>query len=102
MKKKKIFINKLDKKINNNQNYCDVKNENTKENIIEKKDDKSVLDKIDKLFNTNGYIFNIDVTIITTEHEYHTKIASKINNYLVTLDNDIISIDDIKDIIVHK
>ena len=98
MKKKKIFINKLDKKINNNQNYCDVK----KENIIEKKEDINVLDKIDKLFNTNGYIFNIDVTIITTKHEYHTKIGSKINNYLITLDNDIISIDDIKDIIVHK
>ncbi len=101
MKKQSFFVNKISKIINNNQKYCDIN-----ENIIEETKDsnlkETIDEKLDKIFNTNGYIFNIDVTIITKVKEYHTKIASKINNYIITLDNDIICIDDILDVFVNK
>ncbi len=102
MKKQSIFINKIIKKMNNNQNYCAVEEDKNIKLDRENSEELNVLDKIDQLFNTNGYIFNINVTIITKFKEYHTKIASKINNYIITLDNDIISIDDIKDILIDK
>lgn len=103
MKNKKIFVNKITKKMNNNQSFCDVSEVNTSNDKKEENNDnQSVLAKLDQLFNTNGYIFNIDVKIITNKCEYNTKIASKVNNYIITLDNNIICIDDIKDILVNK
>lgn len=98
MKKKKIYVHKIDKKMDNNQDYCDVLEK--KEEIIEQDHHElSIDEKLAKLFNTNGYIFNVDVKIITEKQTYNTKIAGKVNNHLITLDNDIININNIKDII---
>ena len=94
MKKEKVYINKIDKKILNNQSYCDV---SEKEEIII--NDLSVQDKLNKLFNTNGYVFNKEVKIITNNKTYNTKIAGKVGHNIITLDNDIINIKCIKDII---
>ncbi len=93
MKKEKVYINKIDKKILNNQSYCDV----SEKEIIP--NDLSVQDKLDKLFNINGYVFNKDVKIITNNKTYNTKIAGKVGHNIITLDNDIINIKCIKDII---
>ncbi len=100
MKKDKIYVNKIDKKIYNNQRSFDINNDN--DNDLEKYeyDKLSVNEKIDKLFNRNGYVFNVGVKIITDKKEYQTKVAGKVNNNLVTMDNDIIQINDIKDIII--
>ena len=98
MKKERLYINKINKRIDNNQNYCDVNNEEVA--VVKNSDNKlSVDEKLKKLFNTNGYIFNIDVKIITTSKTYNTKIAGKVGNNIITLDNDIINVKDIKDII---
>ena len=95
MKKKKIYVNKITKEINNNQKYCDVIE--TNEEI--KEDGLSIDEKLDKIFNTNGYVFSKDVKIITNDNSYKTKIAGKVNNYLITMDNDVIDISSIKDIV---
>ena len=104
--KNKIFANKINKKIGNNQEVYDISDitkEQVKKNEFKDSDDNlTVNEKIDKLFKRNGYIFNVDVKIITTKHEFNTKIAGKMNNHLITLDNDIINISDIKDIIIKK
>lgn len=96
MKKKKVFVNKIEKHIKNNQDYCEVLE--SEENISFDNND-TVENKINKLFNTNGYIFNIKVKIVTIDKTYNTKIAGRVGNNLITLDNDIIKIDEIKDII---
>lgn len=103
-KKPKIFENQIDKKINNNKELFDsskddielIKEENSRSNNYDK--DINIVDKITRLLNTNGYIFNIDVLIKTKDSEYNTHIASVINNHIITLDNDIINIDDVIDI----
>ena len=41
----------------------------------------------------------IVVSIITNDKTYDTKIASRVGDNLITLDNDIVRIDEIKDII---
>ena len=99
MKKEKLYVNRINKTINNNQNYCDVL-ESTFIDSTNNSDVKlSVNEKLKRLFNTNGYIFNVDVKIITDSKTYNTKIAGKVGNNIITLDNDIIRINDIKDII---
>ena len=90
MKKEEIYVNNINKEFENNQDYCMVK---------ENSDNTSVNEKIDTIFNTNGYVFNKDVEIITDEKKYCTKIAGKVNNHIITMDNDIIDIMNIKDII---
>ena len=93
MKKNKVFVNKIEGKIGNNQSSCEVE----EQEIIS--DNSSVEEKLNKLLNTNGYIFNIKVKIITNNKTYDTKIASRIGNSIITLDNDVINIDDVKDIV---
>ena len=96
MKKNKLYTNKKIGKIGNNQSSCEVKESDNKV-IMNEKD--IVYEKLKKLFNTNGYIFNIKVKIITNNKTYDTKIASLVGDNIITLDKDIIKIDDIKDIV---
>lgn len=108
MQKPKIFENKIDKLIRNNKEMfdsskeiIDLINSNESEKInnkVSKEANTNVIDKITNLLNTNGYIFNISVSIKTKDKEYNTHIASVINNHIITLDNDIINIDDVIDI----
>ncbi len=101
MKKNKIFVNKIDGRINNNQKSFDINNSSI--NDVKKNNEYNELtvnEKIDKLLNRNGYVFNVNVKIITDKKEYQTRIAGKVNNHLITLDNDVININDIEDIII--
>ncbi len=106
MKKNKIFQNKIKKKIDNNQKSFniieDIKDNNDiiKDNNLNI-DNISVEEKINMLLNRNGYIFNVDVEIVTESKTYKTRIAGKVNGNLITLDNDIIPIRNIKDIIIN-
>ena len=106
MKKNKVFVNKINKKIGHNQSFYNILNlDNQNENKSVKEDslkDLSVREKLDYLFKINGYIFNVDVTIITNDKKYETKIAGKVGNHLITLDNNIINISDIKELYIHE
>lgn len=60
----------------------------------------TVEEKIRKLFKSSRYIFNINVIIKTDKKDYDTKIAGKVKNSLVTIDNEVIPIVEINDIII--
>lgn len=102
----RIFRNDIDKKINNNRvvYYASENNEedfffSTKER--ERKEDAiNIDDKINQIFKPGHHSFNVGVKIITKEKTYDTKIAGKVRDCLITLDNDVIRISDILDIIV--
>lgn len=105
VKKPKVFENEINHKINNNKEVFDSSKEDDElidSNIELINNDvnqnNSVIDKITNLLNTNGYVFNINVLIKTKDREYDTHIASVINNHIITLDNDIINLDDVIDI----
>ena len=106
-KKPKVFANEINKNIRNNKViYDSSKNDNVileKLELIKQKKESvnnsnKTLDKIKDLLDREGYIFNVDVLIKTNNKEYQTHIASVINNHIITLDNDIINIDDVIDI----
>lgn len=82
-----IYKNEINKNISNNKKYCYLKNEQEKE--------ENINEKLEKIFNGMGYSYNIPVTIKTTSKEYNTSLVSKTKNNLITLDNDIIKIDEI-------
>ena len=109
MEKPKVYANPIDKKLYNNQevfnsdvNVLKLDNDVRNSDYLYVKEDDyrnlGVIEKIEKLLNRNGYIFNVDVLIKTKDKVYKTKIAGKVNNHLITLDNDIINIDDIVDL----
>lgn len=107
MKKNKIYVNKIKKKIDNNQKSYNISekdiNNIINQEIVSKKDNNlTIREKLDELLNRNGYIFNVNVKIITNQKEYNTFIAGIVNNHLVTIDKDIINISDIKDIIINE
>ncbi len=83
----KIYKNEITKNINNNKEYCYLKNQEETTQSIE--------DKIASIFNGMGYSYNIPVTIKTKDREYQTSLVAKTKTNLITLDNDTIKIDDI-------
>lgn len=67
----------------------------------EPKEEKTVSDFLEELATTS-YVFNKKVIIVTKEKTYDTRIAGKLGNKIITLDNDSINIDDITKIYEKK
>ena len=102
----KIYQNELNK-INNNKTVFDslkeIKEKANKVNNKKINNNSNILtvkEKIKELTQKNNYIFNTKIKLIFNDHEKETSIAGIVNNYIITMDNEIINIDTIKDIIV--
>ena len=85
----KIYQNNINKKINNNKRVTYLNN-----------NDNAVRDTIDKIFNGIGYSYNIPVIIEANNKVYDTSIVTRTKKKIVTLDNDVISINDINNITI--
>ena len=99
----RIFKSDIDKEINNNRSVYYVKGENDEFSFSTKKEMQTdvfidIEEKINKIFKPGRHSFNVGVEIITANKTYDTKIAGKIRDCIVTLDNDVIPIKDIVDI----
>ena len=88
---------------NNNQKYYyeKVSNVNKVKNIDNKKD-LTILEKIDKIFKTKGYAFNVPVTIEFAGKRLDTYLALRKNNSIITLDNEVIPISTITSLEIKK
>lgn len=86
-----IYKSEINKQITNNNTvyYCTPKNEILEENY------ENPLIFLENLFKEKGYIFNKPLIIKTKEKVYDTAIVKKEDNYLYTLTEDKILIDDI-------
>ena len=85
-----VYKNEINKIINNNKDKCLV----TKEDRLIKKDKINEI-SLDDIFNGIGYSYNIPITIKTKNKEYNTSLIAKTNNNVITIDNDIIPINEI-------
>lgn len=90
----KVFANKIEKKINNNDTYSVTKNE--EENIRNYTIDVSK--KINDIFKSPRYVYKANVDIKLKNETIKRKIIGKKNNNLITIDNELIPISDIIDI----
>ena len=98
----KVFANKVDKKINNNETvYYDrgASNEIIEENQpITNNNLFSVNQKINKIFGSSRYAYKADVDITLKEGKISKKVIGRNKNELITMDNELIKISDIIDI----
>lgn len=85
----KIYQNKIDKNIHNNKEIDYVKESN-----------KNIKEVLNIIFNGEGYSYNKEVIIETNNKVYDTYIITRTKNNIVTLEDEIININDIKDIII--
>ena len=54
--------------------------------------------KINDIFNSSDYVYKVDVTIVTEDGEYKKRVVGKVKDSLITMDNEKIPIDSIRDI----
>ena len=93
----KVFANKIEKELKNNDRvFYGNKKENKKE--IKKRDELDVYQKINRIFSSNRYVYKADVVITLASGKIIKKIIGRNKSELITMDNEIINIDDILDI----
>lgn len=94
----KLFINKINKAIKNNENlYYGKNNEDIK---IEKY--PNISKKINDIFKSKNYIYKADVIIKTNKGELKKTIIGRNSKNLITNESELIPIDDILDIRINK
>ena len=89
-----IYKNNFTKKIKNNREVCYLRNEDT----ISTASNISIEEEINNIFSGIGYSYNIPVEIVTNKKVYNTSLVAKTRENVVTIDNEIIAIGDIKSI----
>ena len=85
----------FDKKIDNSQEYTTIINEIKKEKKLSKYE---INKKIDNIFKSKNYIYKIKVKIKLNDKDINTSIIGKTNTHLITINNELININDIIDI----
>lgn len=96
----KVFANKIDKNISNNERIYYSSNESKiiespKENKLE---GKNIYQKINDIFSSEKYVYKADVDIRLKNGMKRAKIIGHNNGYLITIDNELIPISDVEDI----
>ena len=95
-----VFHNSINKKLSNNNDIFYSKDDTNM--VEEKKDRKNIRKMINDIFSSSDYVYKANVKITTSDNSFETKIIGKNKNYLITLDNKIIPIEDIIDIEKEK
>lgn len=99
----KVFANKIDKELKNNETIYYNKNEERK--IEEKESLSSILtvnQKINQIFSSTRYVYKADVIITTKNGKINKRIIGRNRNELITMDNEVINVNDIIDIEFSK
>lgn len=94
-KKPEIFKPEIGKIDNNKKAYYSFLEDRLDIKTDEYEENDDVITFMNKLARSGSYIFNKDVIIVTKDKKYATRIAGKLGNRIITLDNDSIRIDDI-------
>ena len=103
----RMYHNKIDKDLNNNERVFSTLDSNIKptkisSNFINNRNNLTVEQKIVNIFNSPNYIYKIDVVIVTDNNKVIKRIIGKNKNNLITMDNEYIPINTIRDIYINK
>ena len=94
--KPKVFHNDINKKFNNNKDVFYSKNDEDEDK--DRKDRKSINQKINEIFSSPNYVYKANVEIVLEDKTINKRIIGRNKNYLITMDNSVIPIKDIVDI----
>ena len=104
----KVFANKIDKTLDNNRNVfysskdedLDLRSSETDDRNVRSFDSsiKNINQKINSIFTSTRYVYKADVDIITKDGKISKRVIGKNSTHLITIDNELIPINDIVDI----
>ncbi len=96
----KVFANKIDKNITNNEKIYYSSGMNNDEELSRKSkiDGKNIYQRINDIFSSEKYVYKATVDIKLKNGNKTAKIIGHNNGYLITIDNELIPISDIEDI----
>ena len=100
----RMYHNKIEKDLNNNKKvFSTLEKEEERRSInINNKNNYTVEQKIYNIFNSPNYIYKIDVIIVTDKGKDKKRIVGKTKTNLITMDNEYIPINTIRDIYILK
>ena len=100
----RMYNNKIDKDLNNNERVFSTLDSNNiyTNSFINNRNNLTVEQKIVNIFNSPNYIYKIDVVIVTDNNKVIKRIIGKNKNNLITMDNEYIPINTIRDIYINK
>lgn len=100
----RMYHNKIEKDLNNNKKVFSTleKEEERKSININNKNNYTVEQKIYNIFNSPNYIYKIDVVIVTDTSKEIKRIVGKTKTNLITMDNEYIPINTIRDIYIVR
>ncbi len=98
----KVFANKIDKNLNNNETVYYNKNEVRSEQKDNSSSIFTVNQKINQIFSSARYVYKADVIITTKNGKMNKRIIGRNRNELITMDNEVINVNDILDIEFQK
>jgi hypothetical protein len=98
----KVFANKIDHELKNNENiyYSFDRKENKPNKTFVK--GTTIMQKIRSIFKAPNFVYKAKVEIVTDEGVVKKEIVGYNKNYIMTLDDEIIPINKIKDIYFSK
>lgn len=99
-KKPQLFVNKINKVLTNNEKVY-YSSDNDNRNIADKVEctgNKNVIQKINSIFTSPNYVYKAEVKIKLKNSETIKKIVGRNRSSLITMDNELIPINDIIDI----
>lgn len=95
----KVFAARIDKDLTNNNHFAITRSE---EVVKQKKEtinfEKSINQKLRDIFSSSKYVYKADVIITLKDKTITKKIIGRNKNQIITIDNELINIDDILDI----
>ena len=100
----RMYHNKIEKDLNNNKKvFSTLEKEEERRSInINNKNNYTVEQKIYNIFNSPNYIYKIDVVIVTDTSKEIKRIVGKTKTNLITMDNEYIPINKIRDIYIVR
>ena len=100
----RMYHNNIDKDLNNNERVFSTLDSNNiyTNSFINNRNNLTVEQKIVNIFNSPNYIYKIDVVIVTDNNKVIKRIIGKNKNNLITMDNEYIPINTIRDIYINK
>ena len=101
-----VFVNRINKKLTNNESvFYERSNMNINNKVSNKVNvdkDKTVNEKINSIFSSDSYVYKMEVTIKLKDKTLTKKIIGRNKKDLITIEGEVINIDDIVDIYPKK
>lgn len=94
----KVFHNKINKELKNNEKFYYSNNDSNTHDRKSDTSEKNILQKINEIFSSPNYVYKANVEITLKDKKITKRIIGRNKDFIITMDNMLIPINDIIDI----